>query len=294
MEEFFNKYLRKYGKIGAMIEVFRPWNFLMGGMISIIAYLVFSPFSFNIVYLFIIVCLLWGGINAINDYFDYEIDKINAPFKALHTNRLEMNEIKNTVFFIWAICLFASIFINFHFFISCLVLTIFGYFYSAPPIALERNWRTANLFLGLTFIFFPALCGATFYANKFPTQPEFYFIFLSLSFFIGFLLLAKDFKDIKGDKLGGKNTLAVVFGVKKTLLISAIGTLIFFITTTFLFFQKIQNIYFVISELFVYIGIVYLQIRFLKLKEQGDIANNFGLLRLCFFLYSLVLFSFIL
>ena len=294
MEEFFNKYLKNFGKIGAMIEVLRPWNFILAGLISVIAYLFIADFSFNLIYLFILISLIVGGIHSINDYYDYEIDKKNALFKPLQSNRLNKKEVKNLVIFIWIFSLLASLFINFYFFISCLVLIIFGYFYSAPPFAFKNNTILANLVLGISFVFFPALCGASFYLNKFPTQSWFYYLFLSMSFFIGFLLLSKDFKDIIGDRMGGKNTFAVVLGIKKTLLISSIGTLIFFIITTFLFFQKIQKFNFVIFELLVYVGIIYFQMRFLKFEKQKDLANNFGLIRLCFFLYSIVIFFFVL
>jgi len=291
MEEFFNKFLRNWGKPGAVLEILRPWNATLGAVMAVIGYLFVSNgvSFFPILITFILFYITWGATNAINDVFDYDIDKINVPFRPLHDGRLSQKEAKLFVIASWLISALMAAYLNFYLFIGIAFVIILSILYSVPPIAFERHWITANTSLGIMFVFMPAYGGAIYGMQSFNLPTAFYYAFLSFSALVCFLLLGKDLKDAKGDKEGGKFTLNVAFGSETNLAISIVGTLIFYILTTSLFYEHIPKILFLIFAIPIYGLIIFFQLRFKKLKTREALANNFGLLRLSFFLYGLLI-----
>jgi 4-hydroxybenzoate polyprenyltransferase len=296
MEEFFGQYLRRFGKIGAFLELQRPWNATLGALMAILGILVvINNYSvLSLIAVFAVYFITWGAINSINDIYDYEIDKINTPFKPLQDKRISMKEAKAFVATSWILALAVSLFINFYLFLGIVMLIILGILYSTPPIAFERHWLTANSSLGFMFVFVPAFGGAIYATQSFNLPLLFYLLFVSFSLLVAFLLLGKDFKDIKGDKAGGKNTLLVTFGHNKSLIISIIGTFIMYVITLFSINQIIQNTLFVLLSVVIYLLILNLQLRFFRIKDRLKQANNFGMLRFFFFLFGLAVLFFLL
>jgi len=78
-------------KLKNYFEIMRPVNCVMGGFTVVIGFLISHPELsflsiiqnssniFLIIAGFLIFFLVAGGTNTINDYFDYDIDKINRP-----------------------------------------------------------------------------------------------------------------------------------------------------------------------------------------------------------------------
>jgi len=291
MEEFFNKFLRNWGKPGAVLEILRPWNATLGAVMAVIGYLFVSSSVvsfFPVLITFVLFYITWGATNAINDIFDYEIDKINVPFRPLHDGRLSQKEARYFVIASWLTSSLIALYVNIYLFIGIMFVIFLSILYSVPPIAFERHWITANTSLGIMFVFLPAYGGAIYAMQNVNLPNIFYYTLLSFSMLVCFLLLGKDFKDTVGDRLGGKFTFHVAFGPEKNLLISILGTAFFYALTTILFYEVIQKALFVALALLIYCIILYVQLRFRRLKSRDALANNFGLLRLSFFLYGLL------
>ena len=66
--------------LSAYVTIIRPANAVVSGITAIIAYLIASGTNvFSAFALFVIVTVICGAGNVLNDYFDRDIDKINRP-----------------------------------------------------------------------------------------------------------------------------------------------------------------------------------------------------------------------
>ena len=86
---------KKEGSKGKKIDLFRPKNSLLAAVSAIFAYLFsnsFSPFETSLI--FFSVFLITGAGNAINDYFDYKIDKKTKPRRPIPSGVVTREEAK--------------------------------------------------------------------------------------------------------------------------------------------------------------------------------------------------------
>lgn len=74
------------------LEILRPHNCLMAAVAVVVGAAIASkePLGFSIVLAALIVFLVCGAGNAINDYFDFEIDRINNPSRPLSSGRMSL------------------------------------------------------------------------------------------------------------------------------------------------------------------------------------------------------------
>lgn len=160
-----------------------------------------------------------------NDYFDYEIDVINRPRRALPRGAVTRRNA-----FVFAIILFglALLFIAFTNFL-CIAI---GY----PAIVLISvySWKLKKMpFIGnvavafltsLTLVYGGAAAGSIVLVTM-----------LAISAFFANVSreIAKDVEDIKGDESLGSRTLPILWGVKRAAVISA-GFLVLAVAATFL------------------------------------------------------------
>ena len=171
---------------------------------------------------FLSVFFISAAALVLNDYFDIETDKINAPHRALASGRVSKREA--LVFF--GILSFAGIvvtgFINIESFLLGLLVWIVGVLY---------NWRfklrglSGNLLVsfsvGMTFVFGSFVVGIVFE----PTV--LLFAIIAALFDLGEEITG-DALDIEGDLKKGSRSLAVKFGPEKALRIG-LGIFIFMI-----------------------------------------------------------------
>jgi geranylgeranylglycerol-phosphate geranylgeranyltransferase len=156
--------------------------------------------------IFLTVFLVTGAGNAINDYYDREIDAINRPTRPIPSRRISARAALYYSLVLFAAgCLFAGLVNQ-----ICLAVAAFN---SLLLILYARNLKATPLagnisvaFLtGSTFLFGGAATGAAgLLANQVP--------FL-LSFLVSMSReIAKDIEDMAGDRLGGARTLPILAG----------------------------------------------------------------------------------
>lgn len=156
--------------------------------------------------IFLAVFLVTGAGNAINDYYDREIDAINRPGRPIPSGRIEPAlALRYSLAIFLAGCLLAGL-VNW----ICLGLAAFNslllFFYARNLKAAPLSGNITVAFLtGSTFLFGGAAAGMQgLAANQVP--------FL-LSFLVSMSReIAKDIEDMAGDMAGGAGTLPILAG----------------------------------------------------------------------------------
>ncbi|MHC1594411.1 MAG: geranylgeranylglycerol-phosphate geranylgeranyltransferase [Methanotrichaceae archaeon] len=203
-----------------LLEIMRPGNCLMASAAALIGLLIAdpSPELVTAMLVFLAVFVVTGAGNAINDYFDREIDRVNRPQRPIPSGRIEPETARA-----WSVLLFAS---------GCLLasqinlLTLgIGLFNSALLYLYARNLKGAPLAGNLSVGY---LTGSAFLfggaAGEFPERTIFLFILASLVTVSR--EIEKDIEDVEGDREDGARTLPIVAGEKTASRLAALFVLV--------------------------------------------------------------------
>ena len=210
---------------------------------------------------FVSVFLISASILVLNDYFDVETDRINAPERPIPSNMVSPTEALLFSVLLLSTGIFLSYFIGITPLIIAIILAITGFLYNR---FFKKSGLPGNLMVsfsvGMTFIYGGATVGLAF--NK-----------IVLFFFIIAALIdlgeeiAADSMDIKGDMLINSNSLAIKYGASVALKISVS---IFFLVILLSFIPFIINwfsIYYLISIGIMDVSIFYSSLNLLKSKN---------------------------
>lgn len=164
---------------------------------------------------FMSVFLISASILVLNDYFDFETDRINAPERPIASGLILPSE---AVFFS-ILLLFAGLYLSFLISISALVISLFlmitGFLYNRY---FKKSGLPGNLMVsfsvGMTFIY----GGAT---VNLPFNKIVIFFFLIASLIDLGEEIAADSLDVKGDLIIKSNSLAIRYGRSTAVKISS-------------------------------------------------------------------------
>jgi geranylgeranylglycerol-phosphate geranylgeranyltransferase len=211
---------------------------------------------------FMSVFLISASILVMNDYFDVEIDKINAPHRPIPSNLVTTNEALYFSLFL----LFTGIILSYLISITVLfistVLAVIGYLYNRY---FKKSGLPGNLMVsfsvGMTFIYGGASVGL-------PIHKMVLFFGLIAALIDLGEEIAADAMDIKGDQLINSNSLAIKFGRSTALKISVS---LFFLVVLLSFFPFLLNwfsIIYLIPIGLMDVSIAYLAFRLLNSKNE--------------------------
>lgn len=201
-------------KIKTLAEITRPVNILMivfGVLVTLLAGLRQMPPLDTFVITLLVATAVAGAGNAINDYYDANIDRVNRPHRPLPSGRITQRGLWAYAIVLFCIGIVMSLllpFVSFAFaLVNSILLAIYAY-------RLKRSGFFGDLVISYlvasVFIFAATVIG---------------------SFKIGFILavaafftnaareVLKDLEDIKGDRLFGAHTLPLMIGRKKALIV---------------------------------------------------------------------------
>ena len=206
------------------IELSRPKNSFLASLVSLLgSYLAAMqiPELKPALIASFIVFIETGAGNAINDYFDYEIDKINKPKRPIPSGRITRKEAKYYYFILVIIGILMAFLVNIYIVIMTITASTALYAYSWK---LKGTPFYGNLIVALMTGLVPVFGGVA--VKKFGLV-----YFMALSAFLVNLAreIIKDIEDMKGDK-DKANTLPLKIGEKKslkiglTLIILSIGS----------------------------------------------------------------------
>jgi geranylgeranylglycerol-phosphate geranylgeranyltransferase len=206
-------------RIYTFVAETRPLNCLMAAFATLIGMLVskvaFVAESVGVAVLaFIVVFLVAAGGNVINDYFDFAIDRVNRPDRAVPSGKITRQAALLYALALSVLGVATSLFINVACFALAALNAILLVLYSWK---LKRSALVGNLLVGYltgcVFLFGGAAVSAIFIPGV---------LFVSAMLAITSREIVKDVEDLAGDRTGGATTFPIRYGVKASLVVAAL------------------------------------------------------------------------
>ncbi|AKB27571.1 (S)-2,3-di-O-geranylgeranylglyceryl phosphate synthase [Methanosarcina siciliae T4/M] len=209
--------------IRTYLELMRYGNCLMAGFAAVIGTLIAfniltGPLSSNFAgpfpfldsgFVFLVVFLVSGAGNAINDYFDIKIDSINRPERPIPSGRVQAKEALYFSYLLFTLGTLLAFSIN----SICGVIALFNslllilYAKTLKGTPLLGNLSIGYL-TGSVFLFGASVFG-------FEGLKALSVLFLLAALAITAREIVKDIEDMEGDRLEGADTLPLRTGAKK-------------------------------------------------------------------------------
>ena len=204
--------------IAATIGVFIAYNIVSANIPPHSSYLPIFP-TLDAIKVFLVVFLVTGAGNAINDYFDIDIDRINKPERPIPSGKIGLS---TALYF--SLVLFASgtlLAANIN--MACAAIALFNsllliyYAHTLKRTALFGNMAVGYL-TGSTFLF-----GGAVFIERGGVNGVFVLFLLATLATIA-REIVKDIEDMEGDREDGARTLPILIGAKNAAyLASGIG-----------------------------------------------------------------------
>ncbi|MGQ4915794.1 MAG: geranylgeranylglycerol-phosphate geranylgeranyltransferase, partial [Candidatus Asgardarchaeia archaeon] len=246
-------------KIISFMKLTRPVNSLIIGLAILLGgLLVLKSCTISNILTLLLTCisgiLIASAGHVINDYVDFEIDCINAPYRPLPSGVISKRQALLFFFALIVIGNVLTLLINSLTFVIGLVASILLVAYSTH---LKRSGFLGNLSIAslaaLTFLF----GGSSVVVSYVIVFPAIFAFFLTLG-----REILKGVEDLEGDKKYNVQTLAVHYGPKKAAIISiflfSIVILISPFPWIFGYFNRIYLILALLVDIFLIISAVYL------------------------------------
>lgn len=212
-------------RLSPTLELVRPINCLLAGVAVLIGVIVTAgrwdlP-GMTILSPYVVAIFVAAGGNAINDYFDRDIDKVNRPKRPIPSGRISASEALSTAQILFIIGIMMAVFINVYCVIlaalNSLVLVIYSW-------GLKRQGLVGNLSIGYlvgsTFLFGGLASGIPENGLIVPSELLVLVLMAALST-IGRELI-KDIEDMRGDRKLKFKTFPLRHGARKAAIL-AIG-----------------------------------------------------------------------
>jgi geranylgeranylglycerol-phosphate geranylgeranyltransferase len=193
-------------RLRGVLAIIRPINVLISMVAVVLAVLICNPTTAWVRLLFagLVAGLVASGANAINDYFDIEIDRINRPDRPLPAGLLSPRQACVLCGCFFVLAWFPAAFIGIPILLVVLFSELLLYWYSAflKQTAVWGN-LTVSFCTGLAFLFGGLTAG-----NIRPAVLPAIFAFL-----INWAReIVKDIEDVPGDRQQHARTLPILYG----------------------------------------------------------------------------------
>jgi geranylgeranylglycerol-phosphate geranylgeranyltransferase len=265
------------------IEILRPVNCLMGALTIIIGLLntrieiSFELLLINIILGSLTYIFLAGSGMVINDFYDYEIDKINRPNRPIPRGSISLNQAK-LLFIVYLLIgisfsMFHVIFFRLNY-LNIFIAIFFGFIAWLYAKWGKKSGFYGNLIVSISFsigIIYGALLNSIILPNYI-----YYFFFTAF-----FLLLSREVikgcEDVEGDKVEGVKTLAIRIGIKYSTyfaVLFAILAVVFYIlpVSTEIINLPLFLIFMSFGLVFVSLAVILMLKRDLSKKDFGKIS----------------------
>jgi geranylgeranylglycerol-phosphate geranylgeranyltransferase len=166
--------------------------------------------------------LVIAGANAINDYYDIEIDRVNKPSRPLPSGKISPGTARLLAFLLFGLALALATVLGPFPFLIALILTVMSYLYA---VYLKRTLM-ANPLVGLVSSMW-VIYGSVTLDTPLPAVLPAMLIFL----FITSREILKVVEDYEGDALAKARTIATVFGPTTALRCYYLTSLIVILTS---------------------------------------------------------------
>lgn len=230
-------------KILAFLTILRPVNVIIGIFSIFIGAFItgtIQPIT-NVILVCISGGIMAGAANAINDYYDLEIDKINKPHRPLPSGKLNRTEVFWYANILFSIGVLLGAFVNKPALLIVCISTVLLFLYSAK---LKRTVLWGNLCVSLAtalaFIY-GGIAVNRFYAALIPAGFSFLFHFGRE--------IIKDTQDIEGDSANQIMTLPIKYGKQAALTVASFIYLALIVATILPYYFDVYGFYYFIIVL---------------------------------------------
>ena len=230
------KYLLGY------IMIIRPLNVFLGGLTILISSLIikYEGPAISVILPVFVVMFFTMGANTLNDYFDYEIDKINRPDRAISSGLVLRNQALILSLLSFIIGVLIALRLNKDSQLLSIGVSL--------PLIIAYNVKLKNYPLIGNIIVSLILAMSFIYAGLVFKKTEPLIIPALLAFGLTLIReIVKDLADIKGDKSAGLMTFPIVYGKKKTIILCTILSLFLGIGSFIPFLTGYYNTFYGIS-----------------------------------------------
>lgn len=205
---------------GAVLTLFKPvtwfppmWAFLCGVVSSGISPLEAWP----LVLLGLAVAgpLVCATSQAVNDWFDREVDALNEPHRPIPSGRIPGRWGLYLAFLWTGVSAGAGWFLGTWGFIATVLGLLLAWGYSAPPFRFKQNGWTGNLVVGISYEGLAWITGAAVVlGGQLPGMP---ILVLALIYSLGThgIMTLNDFKSMDGDRRMGVKSLPASLGADR-------------------------------------------------------------------------------
>ncbi|MCD7781106.1 MAG: UbiA family prenyltransferase [Methanosphaera sp.] len=262
--------------MNSYIEILRLPNVLMAMIAVILMAIVDHVYTWNIILGAICVFISTGSGNTINDYYDYEIDKINKPNRPIPSGQID----RKTALYYSIILFIISIIIGFYIstqagivVLLCALLEIL-YAKDLKKRVLIGN-IAVSLLTGLTFIFGGLITNDVLTGSLLGL----FALLMTLS-----REIIKDCEDIEGDKMEGANTYAIAYGKDTAIKTAVIINIITCLLSPVLYIIGLFSIYYMIIVLVADIIFIYSAISVLRNDSSSNLGRASGNMKIGMFI----------
>jgi len=163
--------------------------------------------------------LVCGASQALNDWFDRDVDAINEPGRPIPSGRIPGRLGLHIALACGALAVCFAAWMGPAVFAAAMCGLSLGWAYSAPPFRLKRNGWLSTAVCAACYEGLPWFTGAAAVTGKVPSAV---IITLCVLFSIGAqgIMTLNDFKSVEGDRRLGLNSLPVLLGIGNTALLA--------------------------------------------------------------------------
>jgi len=275
-------------KIEGLIKLIRPLNctvmslaVLVGAILAGLGNLHWIDLLFGVITAF----MLTGAAMAINDYYDFDIDKINEPNRPIPSGQVSLKaSLAITV-------LMTLIGLSFAFMITlyCLIFAAIAWIIMVAYTTVGKRAGFPGNLLVSACVAAPFLFGSLVAVNTVIIN---ILLFASMAFLSNTgREIAKGIVDVEGDSQHNIKTLAVVFGNKKAALAAAIFFVFAVCLTPIPLILDIVSIWFIPFVLVTDVGLLWCSITLIKNPKREN-ARKIKKIVLLLFIFGLLAFVF--
>tara|TARA_Y100000758_G_scaffold302727_1_gene271411 strand:+ start:1457 stop:2296 length:840 start_codon:yes stop_codon:yes gene_type:complete len=230
------------------IQILRPLNLLISALCVLLSAFILNQLTVNLLPIILVVLLLAGFSNILNDIIDYKIDTANNLDRPISSNLIS---IKAAILYAILLLLFGciiaftfnSITKSLIFFAIIPLLILYTPIFKKIPLI---GNLVVSFILSMVFVITSTyLLGEIDYAIIPP---------MILSFFLMLIReIVKDIADLEGDKTFNINTLPVKFGIDIAVLFIYLFTFLLFIASILVYYvYDLYNLFYLVN-IFIFI-----------------------------------------
>jgi geranylgeranylglycerol-phosphate geranylgeranyltransferase len=194
---------RKEDMMLSYLKILRPSIILLTAFSVIASAFIVGYYQFSLVIAVIVACLVAAAGNVTNDYFDYEIDKINKPKRVLPSGKMKRRTAAYYALGLYVLSIVFAMFLN----INMILFALLNI-----AITIVYAWKLKATFLG--HFVDSWLASSIFLFGSLLSGINATIILLFCLSYLGNLAreITKGIEDMEGDRKIGARTLPVITG----------------------------------------------------------------------------------